>query len=121
MSSAAFRPDGRLFATGHSDGSIGIWDLAEGKKLRSLTGHSAQVQSLKFAPDGKTLVSSGNDGTIRLWNPENVRAREVIPLGPGNQRLVMDIDASGSYAVAAGACPAIFILKLPKPLEGTTD
>ena len=113
MCAVAFRPDGKLVATGHSDGTIGLWDLVEGKKKRTLHGHLAQVQCLKFTPDGKSLVSSGNDGTIRVWNPEHPRAREIIPLGPANRPLIFDLDSSGRYLFAAGHCSVIFILRLP--------
>jgi WD40 repeat protein len=113
MTAAAFRRDGQVLATGHKDGTISVWDLAEGKKKRTLRGHAAQVQSLRFTPDGKMLLSSGHDGVIRLWNPDFERAREVIPLGPANQRLVMDLDPSGRYVIAAGHGPPIYILRLP--------
>src|SRR4029077_9080181 len=64
MTAVAFRPDGLVLATGHKDGTISVWDLAERKKKRTLKGHSALVQSLKFTPDGKTVVSTGHDGVI---------------------------------------------------------
>ena len=86
---------------------------ATGQKKRALAGHSAPIRSLKFTPDGKTLVSSGDDGIIRLWNPENVRAREVIPLGPANRSLIFDLDPSGRYVFAAGHTAVIFVLRLP--------
>ena len=69
---------------------------------------------MKFTPDGKALVSSGDDGIIRLWNPENVRAREVIPLGPANHPLIFDLDPSGRYAFVAGHTAVIFVLRLPR-------
>ncbi len=114
---SAFSPEGQILATGHDDGSILLWDAATGQMKRALAGHSAPIRSLKFTPDGKTLVSSGNDGVIRLWNPDNVRAREVIPLGPANRPLTFDLDPSGRYLFAGGDCPVIFVLRLP-PEEG---
>jgi WD40 repeat protein len=114
MTAVAFRRDGQILATGHKDGTIGVWDLAESKKKRTLAGHGAQVQSLKFSPDGKTLVSSGHDGVLRVWNPDFERASEVIPLGPPKQRLVMDLDPSGRYVIAAGHGPVIYVLRLPR-------
>jgi WD40 repeat protein len=112
MTAVAFRRDGRVLATGHKDGTIGVWDLAEGKKKRTLPGHGAQIQSLKFTSDGKMLVSSGHDGVIRLWNPDFKRAREVIPLGSANRRLVLDLDPSGRYMIAAGDGPLIYVLRI---------
>jgi WD40 repeat protein len=68
MFAVAFQPRGQFLATGHGDGSITLWDLARGRKQRTLKGHTGQVRSWKFTPDGKTLVSSAVDGTIRRWN-----------------------------------------------------
>lgn len=110
---SAFNPDGKVLATGQADGLIILWDTASGKKLQTLAGHTAQMRNLKFSPDGKTLVSSGDDGTIRLWNPEQPRAREIIPIGPAKRFLTFDLDPSGKYLFAAGSMPVIFILRLP--------
>jgi WD40 repeat protein len=109
-----FSPDGKRLATGHHDGTVGLWDLVAGKKQRTLRGHSAPVQSVRFTPDGRTLVSSGPDGTVRVWDPEVERARQVIPLGPPNHRLVIDLDPSGKYLVAGGLSPLVFMLRLPR-------
>jgi WD40 repeat protein len=110
---SAFHPDGKLLAVGGQDGSILLHDAVTGKQLRALGGHLGAIHSLQFTPNGKTLISSGQDGVLRLWDPENVRAREVIPLGPANRPLTFALDPSGKYLFAAGHCPVIFVLRLP--------
>ena len=112
ITAGAFRPDGSRLAVGHDDGTIGLWDLAAEKKGRTLSGHGGRVESLRFAADGKTLISAAWDGSIRLWNPDWERARQIIGLGPANQRLVMNMDALGKYLIVGGHTPVIFVLRM---------
>lgn len=64
----AISPDGRVLAAGHEDGSIALHDLASGKQIQRIKGHTSVVLAVVFSPDGKILASSGKDQTIRLWD-----------------------------------------------------
>ena len=58
----------RLIASGDSEGTVKIWDLATGRELQSLQYSSQEVTCVRFAPNGQTLATCGMDRTIRLWN-----------------------------------------------------
>jgi WD40 repeat protein len=66
----AFSPDGKTLASGSSDATIKLWDVATGKEQATLKGHKAGVICVAFSPDGKTLASGSNrdDTTIKLWD-----------------------------------------------------
>ncbi|PMB43350.1 hypothetical protein CEN41_13160, partial [Fischerella thermalis CCMEE 5330] len=55
-------------AAGSSDKTTKLWDIASGKVIQTLTGHSNLVKSVVFSPDGKIVASGSNDNTIKLWN-----------------------------------------------------
>ena len=68
VNAIAFSPDGKLLASAGDDFVVRIWDLANGREVRALTGHGKEVFAVAFSPDGKVLASGAGEPNIRLWN-----------------------------------------------------
>lgn len=73
-----FSADGRLLAAagggtdrggGESKSNcvIHVWNVATGKEVATLAGHTNLVRDLAFSPDSKWLLSAGWDQTLRAW------------------------------------------------------
>ncbi|MFI6938969.1 WD40 repeat domain-containing serine/threonine protein kinase [Streptomyces sp. NPDC050418] len=59
--------DGRFAFSGDDEGDVRIWDIASGRHVRTLEGHTGQVNGLALTPDDRFLLSGGDDGSVRLW------------------------------------------------------
>ncbi len=82
--------------SGSGDGTIRIWNLADGKELRQ-SNHGAAVTALAVRPDGKQLASAGADNLIKLWNAADGQpwaASDKQPIAP------MKGDAQAQFQVA---------------------
>src|SRR5688572_29389975 len=65
--SLAFAKGGALLASASKDGTIKIWDPADGSEQATLEGHKGQVLRLAFSAEN-LLASGGADKTVRLWD-----------------------------------------------------
>lgn len=88
-----------LVASGHTDNSIGLWDMrldntASTVIKLSLQAHTGFVTSLAWCPTGSAgvLCSSSHDGTLKIWD---IRSRTPL----------YSIKRGGSEKKQAGADP----------------
>jgi serine/threonine protein kinase len=68
--SVTISPDGETLISSHEDNTIKLWNLSNGKLLRTLSGHSDWVLSVAISPDGQTLISGSRDKTIGIWKTQ---------------------------------------------------
>ena len=76
--SVAFSPDGKLLATGDADGDAHLWQVKDGKRLFTCSGHKSWVRSVAFSPDGKKLASGSEDKTVKLWDVETGKCLKTL-------------------------------------------
>ncbi|MCZ6691275.1 MAG: WD40 repeat domain-containing protein [Planctomycetota bacterium] len=64
----AISSDGQLVALGKGDGTIELWELFSGRRIRAWKAHKFMPLSLDFSPTGSLLASTSVESTIRLWD-----------------------------------------------------
>jgi WD40 repeat protein len=60
-------PEGKQIVSGSADGTVRIWNVADGKQVRQLD-HGAAVTAVAMRPDGQQVASTGASGVTRIWN-----------------------------------------------------
>ncbi len=71
-------PSGLLAFTAGSDGQVRVWNLAEGKVLKSLNGHTDEVYAVALAPDESVVATGGADKSVRVWDAADGKERQTL-------------------------------------------
>jgi WD40 repeat protein len=108
--SVAAGPEVGTLVTGSEDRTLGIWRIADGSRLRTLSGHDLWIWSIATRNDNgaSLLASAGEDGTLRLWNPdtgEQVRSMT----SQGGKVLAVDFSPDGRLVASAATDSSICI------------
>jgi WD40 repeat protein len=103
VSAAAFSPDNKYVVVGYSDGGklLTLWEVATGKEVRSLPGHTQQVDGVAFVEGGKRVLSGGHDGRLLL---HDVASGKLLQSRRAYEHMLLKFatSADGRRALTAG-------------------
>ena len=91
----AFSPDGKLLATCAADKFVKVFNVADGKFVKSFEGHTHHVMGVGWTPDGKKIASCGADNFVKVWDFEK---GEKLRDMPGHTKQVTQLFFVGKKA-----------------------
>ncbi|MCP3919242.1 MAG: protein kinase [bacterium] len=71
-------PHGDRIAVSNDDGTVRVFDRADGGSPVLCQGPDGDGMSLAFSPDGSRLVTGDGDRTVRIWDPST--GKELLSL-----------------------------------------
>ncbi len=78
----AVSPDGKWVASGGSEGSVPLWDIATGARVKTFSGPSDMIHSLAFSSDGALLAAGSSDKKAWVWNTATGRPSAILTGSP---------------------------------------
>ena len=97
VTSCAFSPRENLAVSGDVDGTVSLWDSADGACLGTVP-HGRPVCSVAFAPDGQTVLATQDDGLLVFMRVTADRELEAA-----DSYLVSDVEWTQAWFVMTPA------------------
>jgi WD40 repeat protein/serine/threonine protein kinase len=73
-----FTPDGQRVVSAGSDRLIRVWDVATGRGIHALRGHTDAICAIDITRDGTRIASGSWDKTVRLWDAQTGTCSAVL-------------------------------------------
>jgi len=78
INSLGVNPDWTTVIATNPDYSASLLDLASGRVLGRLVGHTKLLVSAVFSPDGKHVLTASEDGSARIWDAASFTSLRVL-------------------------------------------
>jgi WD40 repeat protein len=100
----AFTIDGKLVASGGTNGLIRFWDKTTMRQHLVLGAHSGAVRRIVFFADGKAMASCGDDATVRIWDLTGKEPKAGPIMHDGSTPLYgLAVSPNGKLVAAGGS------------------
>jgi len=92
--------EGQTLVGGDKKGNIYLWEVATGKRKKTIAGHRKAILAIAISNDQQILASSSEDGTIKVWDLKTGKERITLPRQRGLIALALSSD--GNTLVTGG-------------------
>jgi WD40 repeat protein len=67
VTSVAFLDQYAILAGSAADGTITLWNMKTGERIRSIRADPRVVEGMSVSPDGKLIATTGSLGEVKVW------------------------------------------------------
>ncbi|KAM4615545.1 apoptotic protease-activating factor 1 isoform 1-T2 [Polymixia lowei] len=60
------------------DGTVKVWDIESGEKLKDIEGHQGAILACHVSPDGRLFATTSADRTAKVWSCESWQCTGVL-------------------------------------------
>jgi WD40 repeat protein len=122
----AYSPDGQQLASCAADRFIKLWNVADGKFIRSFEGHTHHVLGVSWRADGRMLVSSGADMVLKAWDTRTGDQLRTVQNQFTKEVTCVSFVGDGDLVVASGGDARVRLINPAngnnqRDLPGTAD
>ena len=93
---------GRLFLAAEDHGTIEVFDLKSGKRIKSVGGFEAPHSFLYMPEVNRLLVTDSGKGLSKILNADDFRVLKTLKITPGADSVGFDRSARQLYIVTGG-------------------
>lgn len=86
VTAVGWHPSGTQIVAGNMTGLCCIWNATDGKLLRALDVHQAQIHSLAWSPDAKRIASADSRGQVKILDAGSLEELFTLREGDGGVR-----------------------------------
>jgi WD40 repeat protein len=101
----SFSPDGKTLASGSSDHTIKLWDVATGRNTATLKEERPYLWGcVAFSPDGKQLATGGWFNKVKLWDLGTRKGRLLLDEEQQCPDTLVAFSPDGKALASGGVC-----------------
>jgi WD40 repeat protein len=94
VTSMAFTSNGRLLATGGSDGRVRVWNVSDGQRLKDFRVDSPVIR-VAFSEDGGMVAAATEKGVLSIWGTDaGALLHQLTGVSSANPRIALKRDGT---------------------------
>src|SRR5690606_12548142 len=93
VNSLSWRDDSNVLASASDDGTVKLWDMVQGKAVKSINVNGGAVMAVRFDHKGQ-LVTASKDRKVRLWDAAGSQIKEFPATPEATLQVAITHDSS---------------------------